>query len=89
MKKRWNEKTSIEKVLVIMRIVISIIVMVAAIIQLLGVWDKAINIAVPLLGILMIVQSIQEWKTSRGVAILGICSAIFIFVCSFVAFFMK
>jgi len=89
MKKSWNEKTTIEKVLVIMRIFISIIVMGAAIIQLLGVWDKAINIAVPLLGILMIVQAIPEWKTNRSVAILSICSAIFIFICSFVAFFMK
>ena len=89
MKKSWNEKTTIEKVLVIMRIFISIIVMGAAIIQLLGVWDKAINIAVPLLGILMIVQAIPEWKTNRSVAILSICSAIFIFVCSFVSFFMK
>lgn len=89
MKKNWNNKSKMEKVIVIMKVIISIVVMVAASIQLFGVWDKAINIAVPLLGILMIVQAIPEWKTNRSVAILSICSAIFIFVCSFVSFFMK
>ena len=87
--KNWNSKSTLEKVLVVLRMIISIIVMIAALIQLLGIWDTAINVAVPLLGILMIVQSIQEWKTNRGAAILSICSAIFIFICSFVAFFMK
>lgn len=89
MKKSWSEREKIDKIIIILRIIISIVVMLAAIIQLLGIWNKAINIAVPLLGVLMIVQAIQEWKSSRGVAILGICSAIFIFICSFVAFFMS
>ncbi len=89
MKKSWSEREKIDKIIIILRIIISIVVMIAAIIQLLGIWNKAINIAVPLLGVLMIVQAIQEWKNSRGVAILGICSAIFIFVCSFVAFFIS
>ena len=87
--KNWNEKTKIEKILIIMRIIISIIVLLASIIQLLGIYDKAINVAVPLLGALMLVQSIQEWKTSRVVAIHGLCSAIFIFICSFVVFLIK
>lgn len=89
MKENWNKKSKVEKVLIIMRIIISIVVIVAAMLQLLKVYDKAINLAVPLLGVLLIVQSIQEWKTNRGVAILGVCSAIFIFICSFVAFFMN
>ena len=85
----WSDKEKVEKVLIVMRIFISIIIMVAAIIQLLGIYDKAINLAVPMTGILLIVQAIQEWKTNRGVAILGVCSAIFIFICSFVVFFVK
>lgn len=87
--KNWNDKTNAEKVLIIMRIIISIIVLIASIVQLLGIYNKAINLAVPLLGLLLLVQSIQEWKASRGVAILGFCSAIFIFICSFVVFFMS
>lgn len=89
MKKNWNERTTADKILIIMRIVISVVVMLAAMVQILGVWNKAINVAVPLVGILMLVQSIQEWKTSRASAILGLCTAIFIFVCSCVVFFMK
>ena len=42
-----------------------------------GVWDKSINVAVPL-GIVMLVQSIREWKQQRGIAIFGLCAAFFI-----------
>lgn len=87
--KKWNEREKLDKTIIIIRIIISIIVIMIAAIQLLGIWDNAINLAVPLLGALILAQSIQDWKTSRGAAILGLCSAIFIFICSFVVFFMR
>ena len=87
--KKWNEREKFDKAIIIIRIIISIIAIVIATIQLLGIWDNAINLAVPLLGVLILLQSIQEWKTSKSIAILGLCSAVFIFICSFVVFFMS
>ena len=87
--KNWNEREKLDKAIIIIRIIISIIVIIIAAVQLLGIVDNAINLAVPLLGVLILVQSIQEWKTSRGIAMLGLCSALFIFICSFVVFFMS
>lgn len=87
--KKWNEREKFDKAIIIIRIIISIIAIVIATIQLLGICDNAINLAVPLLGVLILLQSIQEWKTSKSIAILGLCSAVFIFICSFVVFFMS
>ena len=38
----------------------SLLVVVFAALQLLGVWDKAINLAAPLMGIVLLIQSAQE-----------------------------
>ena len=89
MKTRWNEMTVSAKVMIIVRIVASIGVMVLAALQLLGVWDKAINLAAPLMGVVLLIQSIQEWKQHRGVAIFGLCAALFIFGCAIVVWFVR
>ena len=44
-----------------------------AIFQLFGVWDNALNIAVPLLSVVILIQSIQEQKDHKTVAIFGYC----------------
>lgn len=89
MKIRWNEMTVSDKVMIIVRIVASIGVVVFASLQLLGVWDKAINLAAPLVGIVLLAQSVQEWKQRRGVAIFGLCAALFIFGCAIVVWFVR
>ena len=62
MKIRWNEMTVSAKVMIIVRIVASIGVMVLAALQLLGVWDKAINLAAPLMGVVMNVRKAQRLR---------------------------
>ena len=89
MKIRWNEMTVSAKAMIIVRIVASIGVIVLATLQLLGIWDKAINLAAPLIGVVLLIQSIQEWKQHRGVAIFGLCAALFIFVCTIVVWFVR
>lgn len=76
-----------KKILFIIRIVASIGVVIFAILQLLGIWNKAINVSAPLIGVVLLVQSIQEWKNSRGVAIFGLLSSMFIFICTIVVLF--
>ena len=65
MKTKWNEKSTADKVLLILRIIVSIAVLIGAALQLLGVWDKALNVAIPLLSVLILIQSIQEHKEQK------------------------
>lgn len=87
MKRKWKEMPAVDKFMLIVRIVASILVVAFASLQLFGLWDKAINLAAPLMGIVLLIQSVQEWKRQRGVAIFGLCAALFIFGCAIVVWF--
>lgn len=73
----------------IVRIIISVAIVVLALLQLLNVWENAAYVYIPLMGIMMVIQGIQEWKRSRGLAIFSLCTAAFMFVCTFVVYFVK
>ena len=77
MKTKWNEKSTSDKVLLVLRIIVYIAVLIGAVLQLTGVWNRALNIAVPLLSALILIQSIQEQKENRKAsAIIGyVCFA--------------
>ena len=87
MKRKWRELSQSDKFMLIARVAVSIFVVLFAALQLLGVWDKAINVAAPLMGIALLFQSVQEWKKQRRVAIFGLCAALFIFGCAIVVWF--
>lgn len=87
MKRKWRDLSQVDKFMLSVRIAASILVVVFAALQLLGVWDKAINLAAPLMGTVLLIQSVQEWKKQRGVAIFGLCAALFIFGCAIVVWF--
>lgn len=89
MKTNWKEKSTADKTLSIARIVISVSVIVFSLLQLFDVWDKANNVTVPLMGLILLLSSIQDWKKSRSTAILTLCAAIFIFGCTIVVWFIK
>ncbi len=90
MKNDMNKKSVIYNALIMIRIVASVGVIVLAALQLFGVWDKAINFAAPLMGLTMLIQSIQEWKQQRrGISVFCLCSAVFILVCAVVVWFVK
>jgi len=74
---KWNEKSAADKIMLILRVVISVAVLVGAALQLTGVWDKALNVAIPLLSILILIQSIQEQREQKKAsAIIGyVCFA--------------
>ncbi|MBR3996350.1 MAG: hypothetical protein IKI97_13875 [Clostridia bacterium] len=65
MRTKWNEKSVVDKILLVLRIVISVVVLVGAALQLTGVWDKALNVSIPLLSVLILIQSIQEHKEQK------------------------
>ena len=82
MKSKWKEMTTAGKIMLTFRITASICVVVLAVLQLFGVWENAINLSAPLMGVVLLIQSIQEWKQQRGAAIFGLCAALFIFGCA-------
>ena len=77
MKSKWNEKSTADKIMLVLMVVISLVVLVAAVLQITGVWDKALNVAIPLLSVLILIQSIQEHKEQKkAYAIVGyVCFA--------------
>lgn len=84
--KNWNNKTGKDKILFIVRLFSSILVIMFALLQLLKIWDKAIYVAAPLVGIVLLVQGIQEFKNNRSVAIFSFGCSMFIFICAIVVF---
>jgi len=70
------------KILFTLRIVLSACVIVLSVLQLCGVYEKATYISTPLMGIVLLISSVQEWKQRRSVAIFGLCAAVFIFICT-------
>ena len=65
MKSKWNEKSTADKVMLVLRVVISVVVLIGAVLQITGVWDKALNVAIPLLSVLILIQSIQEHREQK------------------------
>lgn len=79
-KNTWSKKQTYEKVLSIIGTTCAISIIILAPIQILGIWNTAINIVEPLLGVLMLIQTIQNWKKSKGTAILSLLATILIFL---------
>lgn len=76
----WSEKQRNEKIMFALRLLCSISIIVLAVMQILDIWNKAIYIFEPLLGVLMLIQTIENWKKNRKVAIISLLAAIFIFL---------
>ncbi|MGN0517641.1 MAG: hypothetical protein ACI4II_02825 [Acutalibacteraceae bacterium] len=77
--KNWNQKSPLYKFLTVIGCIISVTIVILAFMQLFNVWDKAINVFEPLLGVLMIIQAIENWKTNRKTAYISLFAAFYIF----------
>lgn len=85
--KDWNKKTITFKIITIFGLIISVTIIVLALMQIFNIWDKAINIFEPLLGVLMIIQAIENWKTNRSTAYFSLFVAIFMFIVAIIILF--
>ena len=85
----WIQKNTGEKVLSVIATICSVIIIVLACIQILGIWENAINVFEPLLGVVILVQAIQNWKKNKIVAIFSLCASIFIFLVSIFIFVIR
>lgn len=86
---RWDQKQTDEKVLYILSSICSISIIILVCMQILGVWKTAINIFEPLLSVLMVIQTIQNWKKNKSVAKISLCAAIIIFGFSIFVFVIR
>ena len=86
---KWKDAPLLHKVVTIISILASLSVVVLAVLQMFDVWDQAINVFMPLMGVTMLGQSYMQWNNSRKVAYFSIGTAVFIFICSVVVFFFK
>lgn len=77
------------KVLTIFGLIISVIVIVLAFLQVFNVWNNAIYVYEPLVGVLMIIKAIEFWKTNKSIAFFLLFVAIFTFIVSIFIFVVK
>ena len=89
MKSKWKDVPLLHKIVTIISILVSLSVVVLAVLQMFNIWNQAINICVPLMGIIMLCQAYIQWNVSRKVAYFSIGTAIFVFICAIVVFFIK
>lgn len=89
MQTAWKEKTKTDKVLHLLQLTACVGAAICAALNIFLIWDKALHVAMPLIGIELLIQSRQEWRKNRISAILGFCAALFIFICCAVVWFMK
>ena len=88
-KTNWKDTPVLHKVITILSVLVSLSVVVLAVLQMFDIWDRAINLCCPLLGVEMLCQAYTQWNTNRKVAYFSIGTAAFIFICSIVVFFVK
>ena len=89
MKSKWKDAPLSHKIVTIISIIVSLSVVVLAVLQMFDIWNQAINICVPLMGITMLCQAYTQWNSSRKVAYFSIGTAVFVFICAIVVFFIK
>ena len=89
MRTKWKDAPTSYKIVTIISILASLSVVVLAVLQMFDVWEQAINVYMPLMGVTMLCQSYMQWNNNRKVAYFSIGTAAFIFICSIVVFFVK
>lgn len=85
----WCAMYTYEKIVFVLGGICSISVIILACLQLLGIWEKAINVLEPLVGVSMVTQTILQWKKNKKVAAFSLCVAIFIFIVGFLILFNR
>lgn len=83
----WEQKSLFMKFITIVGFIISIAIMILSFLQIFDIWDKAINIFEPLLGVLMLIQTIENWESNKRTAYFSLFVAIFIFLVAIIILF--
>ena len=85
-KTNWKDTPLLHKVVTVISVLASLSVVVLAVLQIFDVWDQAINVFMPLMGVNLLCQTYMQWNTNRKTAYFSLGCAGFIFVCAIVVF---
>ena len=89
MMKIWKEASVSQKTVSVVSVIFGLAVVVLAMLQILDVWNQAIHIFVPLMGVINLCLAYLQWNASRKIAYINLFTSAFIFVCAIVVFFIK
>ena len=64
----WKNQSLAKKILTILQVITSIAIIVLSILQIANIDKKAINIFEPLLGVLILLQALDQWNKNRKYA---------------------
>ena len=84
-----NRRPWMQILVMVVSIVVAVAIIVFAALQIAGVLENAVNFVVPLLGVSNLCQAYMHWEKNRKVAYFHLGTAILIFICSIVLFFIK
>lgn len=82
MKSIWEDTRCLHKFVAILTIITSLSVVALAVLQILEVWNEAMKLCLPLMGIIMFCQAYLQWGTNQSVAYFSIAAATFSFACT-------
>lgn len=74
----WNEKSTLDKVLQIVQILLSTIVIVLCVLQMTGVWSGAIRVIEPLMAVVMLIMSWQYRTYNKLMSMFCLAVAVFV-----------
>lgn len=74
----WKEKSTLDKVLQIIQMLLSAVVIILCILQLSGVWIGAINVVEPLMAVVMLIMSWQYRTYNKLMSLFCLAVAIFV-----------
>lgn len=75
----WKEKSTLDKVLQIVQMLLSAVVIILCILQLSGVWAGAIKVVEPLMAVVMLLMSRQYRTYNKWMSLFCLAVAIFVF----------
>lgn len=74
----WNEKSTLDKILQIVQILLSAAVIVLCVLQMTGVWSGAIHIIEPLMAVVMLIMSWQYRTYNKLMSMFCLTVAVFV-----------
>ena len=72
-----------EKIVYVLRMLCGAGVIVFVLMDVMGMWEGAVQIYGPLLGMVILLQAVQYWKKDKFLAISSLCVAIMVFAVVF------
>lgn len=66
------------KAMTVLIVLCLVVVGVMAILQMLGIWNRAVHVYEPIIGLALLLQAVRNWRSNRVAAIVLLCTAIFL-----------